>query len=73
MTAPTTSALRTPAGLLAWRKQRKLSQRALSEVLEVHWLTVLRWENGQVAIPRTVELALLYLDLYLPWPRYSQT
>jgi len=58
----TTLALRTPAGLRTWREAHELSQRELGELLEVHNLTVYRWEAGQVAIPRTVELALLYLN-----------
>ena len=62
MTAAATPALRTPEGVRAWRKERGLSQIELAELLEVVPLTVLRWENGQVAIPRTVELALLYLS-----------
>jgi len=66
--APASTPIRTPEGLLAWRKAHKLSQRALGELLEVQWITVLRWERGQVAIPRTVELALLYLDTTLEVP-----
>lgn len=60
--ATAASSLRTPEGVRAWRKERGLSQIELAELLEVVPLTVLRWENGQVAIPRTVELALLYLS-----------
>jgi transcriptional regulator with XRE-family HTH domain len=60
--ATTPAGLRTPEGVRAWRKERGLSQIELAELLEVVPLTVLRWENGQVAIPRTVELALLYLS-----------
>jgi len=68
MTATTTPApdapatLRTPEGIRAWRKDRGLSQAALAQLLDVAPLTVLRWENGQIAVPRTVELALLYLS-----------
>jgi len=60
--AAAASSLRTPEGVRAWRKERGLSQIDLAELLEVVPLTVLRWENGQVGIPRTVELALLYLS-----------
>jgi DNA-binding transcriptional regulator YiaG len=56
------SGLRSPAGLLAWRRAHKLTQQGLADLLEVHKLTVLRWEMGQVPIPRTTELALLYLE-----------
>jgi len=54
--------LRNPAGLRAWRRAHKLSQQKLADLLDVHKLTVLRWETGQVPIPRTTELAVLYLD-----------
>jgi len=57
-----TTNLRSPVGLRAWRRAHKLSQQKLADLLEVHKLTVLRWEQGQVPIPRTTELALLYLD-----------
>ena len=64
--APPINSLRTPANLLAWRRARKLSQQALGDLLEVHKLTVHRWESGQVPVPRTTELALLYLEQSLP-------
>jgi len=35
-----------------------MSQAALAARLHVHPLTVLRWENNQVAIPETVALAI---------------
>jgi DNA-binding transcriptional regulator YiaG len=56
-----TLALRTPEGLRAWRATYGLSQPDLAKLLEVTTQTVYRWEAGAVAIPRTVELALLYL------------
>lgn len=59
---PAQDGLRSPVGLLAWRHAHKLSQTALGDLLEVHKLTVLRWETGQVPIPKTTELALLYLE-----------
>jgi DNA-binding transcriptional regulator YiaG len=55
-------ALRTPQGLRAWRLDHGLSQVQLARLLEVQYQTVYRWENGKIAIPRTVELALLYLN-----------
>lgn len=53
--------LRTPAGLRAWRNARGLSQTALAAELDVFWTTINRWENGKTPIPRSVELALLWL------------
>lgn len=55
-------ALRSPAGLRAWRRAHKLSQQQLARMLEVHTQSVSRWETGEVPMPRTTELALLYLD-----------
>lgn len=54
--------LRSSSGLRAWRHAHKLSQQKLADLLEVHMYTVSRWELGQVPIPRTVELALRYLN-----------
>jgi DNA-binding transcriptional regulator YiaG len=54
--------LRSPAGLRAWRMARGLSQAELGRLLEVRYQTVYRWEVGAVPIPRTVELALRYLE-----------
>ena len=58
----TDSELRSPAGLAAWRHAHGLSQPALARLLGVNTQTVFRWESGRVTIPRTVELALLYLE-----------
>lgn len=58
--------LRSSDGVLAWRKAHGLTQQRLADLLEVHKLTVSRWETGQVPVPRTVELALLYLEQTLP-------
>lgn len=66
MTTDQAPALRTAAGLRAWRKSRGLSQQRLADLLEVQPLTIIRWEQERVAIPRTVELALLWLDQELP-------
>lgn len=54
--------LRSSSGLRNWRRAHKLSQQKLANVLEVHVQSVSRWETGEIPIPRTVELALLYLD-----------
>lgn len=47
-----------PAELKKFRDDRNLSQEALGDLLGVRKQTVLRWENGHVEIPKTVELAL---------------
>lgn len=54
--------LRTPAGMRAWRQSRGLSQVKLAELLEVHEITISKWEREIVPIPKTVELALRWLD-----------
>lgn len=38
------------------------SQAALAAALDVTEMTINRWENDKVAIPRTVELALRHLE-----------
>lgn len=63
MTAPAASSLRTPEGLRAWRSSHSLNQSEVGELLEVTNVTVSRWELGLVPIPRTVELALRYLEI----------
>ena len=60
--------LRSPAGLRAWRMAQGLSQAGLGQLLEVRYQTVYRWEVGAVPIPRTVELALLWLGEHPPQP-----
>jgi DNA-binding XRE family transcriptional regulator len=59
-------ALRTPDQLRAFRAEHGLSRIALARLLDVRDFTVWRWENGQVNVPKTVELALNYLDQTLP-------
>jgi len=62
MSTTTTPALRTPAGLRAWRLERGLTQTDLAGLLEVRHQTVWRWEHAEVPISRVVELALERLD-----------
>lgn len=57
----------TPEDLRAWRKEHKLSQKALAALLGVSLFTVWRWEAGQHAIPRQARtqlrsLAALYAN-----------
>lgn len=48
----------TPVELRIARRRAGLSQKQLSELLEVSAQSVWRWEAGDVAIPLRVELAL---------------
>ena len=73
-TATDTVELRTPEGFRNWRVQHGLSQRTLGALLELHVKgTISRYENGHTPIPKTVELALRWLDLELtPTPQRPQ-
>ena len=47
-----------------FRKLRKvvgLSQKGLSQLIDVSTRGIRRWENGEVTIPRIAELAMYYL------------
>ena len=48
--------------LRAWREQHDYSQQRLADALGVSPRTVLRWENGQVAVPPYLPLALVGLE-----------
>jgi DNA-binding transcriptional regulator YiaG len=53
----------TPDELRAWRARHKLSQTALAKLLDLStYKTVYRWEKGTSPIPRTISMALAYLD-----------
>jgi DNA-binding transcriptional regulator YiaG len=57
----------TPEELRAWRKRHKLSQGALASLLGMAvYKNVYRWEKGTSPIPRTVSMALAYLEQRLP-------
>lgn len=43
-------------------KRNKMTGNELAEKLEVHWTTISRWRNGRETIPKTVELALKWLE-----------
>jgi transcriptional regulator with XRE-family HTH domain len=52
-----------PDTLRRWLADHGFTRERLAGALEVHETTVYRWLNGSVAIPRTVELALLGLEV----------
>lgn len=63
MTAAAALPLRTPEGFRAFRHIHGLSQRKLADLLGMKWDgTISRYENGQLPIPKVVEMALLWLD-----------
>jgi transcriptional regulator with XRE-family HTH domain len=43
------------------RAKLRLSQAKLGKILGVTEMTISRWENSKVAVPKTVGLAMLYL------------
>jgi transcriptional regulator with XRE-family HTH domain len=51
----------TPRQLKSLRKRLGWSQARLAEALEVHSMTVSKWERGQQPIPKMAELAVRYL------------
>lgn len=51
-----------------WRKQRRLTQADLADLLGIAPLTVLRWERGQQGIPAFLEMALRYLESQIDEP-----
>lgn len=53
----------TPADLKALRAKLKWTQQQLADYLQVHKLTVSKWERGTVPIPHMVELALRQAEL----------
>jgi transcriptional regulator with XRE-family HTH domain len=52
----------SPADLVAARERMGLTQARLAELLGVQRLAVVRWENGQRAIPPYLHLALKALN-----------
>ena len=48
----------TPDKLRKWRKANGYSQSQLAKVLQVHVMTISKWERGERAIPPFLELAL---------------
>jgi DNA-binding transcriptional regulator YiaG len=52
-----------PDELKKWRQQNGYSQDQLAKTLDVHLMTVSRWERGAREIPSFLHLALGYLEL----------
>lgn len=43
-------------------KRNKMTGNDLAIKLGVHWTTISRWRNGREPIPKTVELAMKWLE-----------
>lgn len=43
-------------------KRNKMTGNELAAKLNVHWTTISRWRNGREPIPKTVELALKWIE-----------
>lgn len=55
--------LMTPKQLKQWRKTNGCTQAKLARALEVHPVSIARWETGVREIPSFLYLALRYLEL----------
>lgn len=51
-----------PNELDEFLKRNKMTGNELAAKLGVHWTTISRWRNGREPIPKTVELALKWLE-----------
>ena len=52
----------TPDELKAWRARVSLSQSQLAHALNVHTMTISKWERGSGGIPPFLDLALESLE-----------
>lgn len=52
----------SPNELDEFLKRNKMTGNELAAKLNVHWTTISRWRNGRETIPRSVELALKWLE-----------
>jgi transcriptional regulator with XRE-family HTH domain len=52
----------TPHELRAWRKAHDLNQIELADLLEVHAMSLSKWERGVHAVPRWVPRILATID-----------
>jgi transcriptional regulator with XRE-family HTH domain len=52
----------TPEELVAWRKERKITQGELARLLGVDMITISRWERGVQTISPLLPLALEGLE-----------
>lgn len=55
-----------PDDLKRWQERHRYTGKRLAGDLGVHPMTVTYWRSGKVAIPKTVVLALKYLETLLP-------
>lgn len=51
-----------PQELDDFLKRNKMNGKELAAKLGVHYVTVSRWRNGRETIPKTVELALKWIE-----------
>lgn len=51
-----------PQELKDFLKRNKMTGNELAEKLDVHWTTISRWRNGREPIPKTVELAMKWIE-----------
>ena len=51
-----------PQELNDFLKRNKMTGNDLAAELGVHWTTISRWRNGRETIPKSVELALKWLE-----------
>lgn len=51
-----------PQELNDFIKRNKTTGKDLAEKLGVHWTTISRWRNGHEPIPKSVELALKWIE-----------
>ena len=52
----------TPEELVAWRKERKITQGELAQLLGVGMITISRWERGVQTMSPLLPLALEALE-----------
>ncbi len=48
--------------LKGWRKANGYTQKSLAEALQIHWVTIAKYEAETNKIPRYIELALQALE-----------
>jgi plasmid maintenance system antidote protein VapI len=51
-----------PSELDDFLHRNKMTGKELAAKLDVHYVTVSRWRNGREQIPKTVDLALKWID-----------
>lgn len=63
----------TPEALQTWRRQTGLTQAGLAALLDMHALTVSKWERGDRSIPPLLPIALWAIEHGYPPPDDSET